>query len=145
MRFIFRLTGNQPLAEDILHDVMTELLDAKDLDFTDDGLKSWLFTVAKNKSLNVLKKNSREVSSPELIENHPASNLLEEKSQLEKNLEKLKNLTALMPTELSETWQLRQQGLDYQEIADRLAIPLGTVKSRFHRLIAVLRKEFEND
>ena len=50
-----------------------------------------------------------------------------------------------LSTDLRETWNLRKDGFDYQEIADRLSIPLGTVKSRFHRLTLILRKELGHE
>ncbi len=46
-----------------------------------------------------------------------------------------------LPAELQDTWSLRKKGLDNLQIAQELSIPLGTVKSRFHRLVDFLKKE----
>jgi RNA polymerase sigma-70 factor, ECF subfamily len=143
LRFIFRFTGQQPLAEDILHDVFSELLTSSPVHMSEQGLKSWLFTVAKNKSLNAIRRGAIELSSTEIAESTRTHDHSEESQQLEINLEKLKALEKTLPQDLAEPWRLRRQGLDYREIADQLAIPLGTVKSRFHRLVLFLREEFE--
>ena len=57
----------------------------------------------------------------------------------------LGRLESRMPEELRATWALRKQGQDYKTIAKNLSIPLGTVKSRFHRLVEYLRKELGNE
>jgi len=141
LRFAIRFTEDQAAAEDILHDIFSELLDGKFREMTDANLKGWLFTVAKNKSLNSLRKKSREIPlNPERLQ---GSIDVEASAHQEWSARKLEEVGHSLPADLRETWQLRQQGLDYQQIADRLTIPLGTVKSRFSRLVTFMKKEFE--
>ncbi len=67
-----------------------------------------------------------------------------EQSFINHNL--LKNLSHLensLPADLKQTWDLKKQGLDYQQISQALSIPVGTVKSRFSRLVDHLKKEFQ--
>ena len=42
---------------------------------------------------------------------------------------------------LAELYHLRASGLSYEELAQVLAIPLGTVKSRMHELVLRLQEE----
>lgn len=142
LRFIFRFTANQHIAEEILHDVFLELLNGNFAEFTSGGVKSWLFTVAKNKSLNNQRRQQREVSESNPAELTDATDL-EARTDVSFSLKRLNDSEKSLPSDLLETWQLRRQGLDYQQIADQLSIPIGTVKSRFHRLVSYLRKEFE--
>jgi RNA polymerase sigma factor (sigma-70 family) len=140
-RFIYRFTLNQQVAEEILHDIFLQLLNDK-YNASEGNLKGWLFTVAKNKSLNHAKKSSFEVSQDLAIENAASESDLEQ-SLITQNL--FKNLSLVennLPEELKQTWNLRKQGLDYQQISQALSIPVGTVKSRFSRLVGHLKKEF---
>jgi RNA polymerase sigma factor (sigma-70 family) len=84
-------------------------------------------------------KNENSVASVISEEN------LESRSIQTELMEKLEHAEQALPTDLQQTWKLRKQGLDYQQIANKLAIPIGTVKSRFHRLTEHLKKEFKNE
>jgi RNA polymerase sigma factor (sigma-70 family) len=139
LRFIFRFTANRQVTEEILHDIFVELLGGNFREFAAGGLKSWLFTLAKNKSLNSQRRQQEALDPATLVD----VNSLEEKTALDFALKRLENSEKSLPTDLLETWRLRQQGHGYQQIADQLSIPLGTVKSRFHRLVLFLREEFE--
>lgn len=144
-RFVVRFTQNDQAAEDILQDIFTQLILGKFRkgDNAEDGvhLKSWLFTLAKNHSLNYLRQRKQEDSSPETIDSLQDATSLEENT-LQKNLLRLlSTIETKLPSELKDTWALRKSGLNYDQIASKLGIPVGTVKSRFHRLVDFLRKE----
>ena len=140
-RFIYRFTLNKQVAEEILHDIFIQLLSDK-YNASEGNLKSWLFAVAKNKSLNHAKKASFETSDDLAIAEATSESDFEQ-SFINYNL--LKNLSLLesnLPSDLRLTWNLKKQGLDYQQISQTLSIPVGTVKSRFSRLVDHLKKEF---
>jgi RNA polymerase sigma factor (sigma-70 family) len=48
---------------------------------------------------------------------------------------------ARLPAPLAEVYRLRVSGLSYDEIASVLETPVGTVKSRMHEMVRVLREE----
>lgn len=50
---------------------------------------------------------------------------------------------AKLPLEHAELFHLRSQGMSYEEMADVLTIPIGTVKSRMHQMVARLRQEMK--
>ncbi len=139
-RYVYRFVPSSEGAEDILHDVFLELLAGKYQAHAGGTLKSWLYTVAKNKSLNASKKAGRDVLGD--IENIQSAHCLEEQT-IDRNLHQhLAKAEDLLPQDLKKTWQLKKQGLDHRAISLSLDIPLGTVKSRFHRIVEILRKEF---
>lgn len=144
-RFIYRFTGSHHSAEEILHDTFLELLSGKFSESSGSNLKSWLFTVARNKSLNFQKKNSFEIKNLEVIDNTASDFDLVEKTVGESRLQKLAAAEKHFPQDLQKTWDLKKQGYDYQQIATELAIPVGTVKSRFFRLVEHLKKEFKDE
>ncbi len=148
-RFLYRFTGDSQAAEEIVHDIFVQLLSGKYSGDPDSTLKSWLFAVAKNRGLNYTKRNQphrrgvgngaavleRVLSSQDLEAEIVNSSLLTRLSVAEKSL----------PFDLSETWALRKTGLDHRQIAARLSIPVGTVKSRFSRLVTLLKSEFDHE
>jgi RNA polymerase sigma-70 factor (ECF subfamily) len=141
-RFIYRFTANETLAEDILHDVFVEFLAGKFKMSGEGTLKSWFYTLAKNKSLNHLKRATKEVVDNSLMQSIRSKIDLESEA-IENNLLKTLSVAVTsLPQDLQQTWNLKKQGLDHRQIAQSLAIPVGTVKSRCHRIVEILRKEF---
>lgn len=59
MLFINSFVNNLTLAEDIMEDVFMELVVKKHNFKEESSFKTYLFTIGKNKALNVLKKNKR--------------------------------------------------------------------------------------
>ncbi|MNJ96717.1 ECF RNA polymerase sigma factor SigW [compost metagenome] len=142
LRFVYRFTGNQEQAEEILQDIFTEVLKAQ-FESADFNIKAWLFTIAKNKSLNFERKKRREVPSDKWIQDAVDPHSTEEQIATNQIFERIHNFHSQLPKDLARTWDLRKQGLDYKEIASELDIPIGTVKSRFSRIADFFKKEFK--
>lgn len=142
-RFIYRFTVNQQVAEEILHDIFIQVLNEKYNSQSEGSLKSWLYTVAKNKSLNSIKKASFEKKEQVEVNNAVCGSNLEESFISDNLLKRLSTVEKELPLDLQQTWNLKKQGLDYQQISQKLSIPVGTVKSRFSRLVDHLKKEFQ--
>lgn len=148
--FLARFTGNTELAEDIFQDTFLQLhLSAATFDM-DRRLKPWLFTIAANKARDALRKKSRrpalpldaEVSSgtegnttyAELIPSNipsPDENILNLETR-----QAVQRVVQEMPENLRTVLLLNYfQEFPYQEIAEMLNLPLGTVKSRLHTAV----------
>lgn len=140
-RFLYRFTTNNQVSEEILHDIFLELLNGRFKSSENGTLKSWLFTVAKNRGLNYQRKAARETK--EDISEVKSDRNIEEETIHSGLLAHLAKVETNLPNDLKETWNLRKTGYDYQQIAKTLSIPVGTVKSRFSRIVELLRKEFD--
>ena len=141
--FILRHVGDRQEAEDVLHDAFMAVLREKDAGRAATSFRAWLFGVARHLCLNRLRSRRRATRAVEraaqtqsLPVDHPERALQERQSSaaLEKAVERL-------PAAFSELYQLRAGGMSYEELADVLAIPVGTVKSRMHQMISLLREE----
>ena len=53
----------------------------------------------------------------------------------------LERAVAKLPPTLAEVFHLRVSGLRYEEIADVLECPVGTIKSRMNQMVTQLREE----
>lgn len=104
---------------------------------------TWIYTIARNTRIDWFRKHSRQdplaLHADDIYghneEESPYSTLV----QMRKNGQIHERLTEL-PQQQAEVLQMMYfQGLSGQQVADVLAIPLGTVKSRIRLALAKLR------
>ncbi len=130
-------------AEDVLHETFMAILRDRAGARAARSLRAWIFQVARNLCLNRQRSARRasqaletEARTPEETNPGPERALEHHQTQ-----HALRNAVARLPVELGELYSLRTQGMSYQEMAEVLGIPLGTVKSRMHQLVDQLREE----
>jgi RNA polymerase sigma-70 factor (ECF subfamily) len=154
LHFLIRFLGSRAAAEDVFQETFLQVhLSAQTFDAT-RRFKPWLFTIAANKARDYHRKHSRNApmslsasidsngegeSFVDLVQanvDDPNVPLLDaERSQL------VKQVVDSMPAHLREILLLSYfQRLSYNQIADSLEIPLGTVKSRLHAAVASFAK-----
>jgi RNA polymerase sigma-70 factor (ECF subfamily) len=135
----YKFTGKHDLAEDLTQDIFLKVFKSLDKFHRDADFSTWLSSVARHYCIDHYRasKREREVLVEDLLafDLAPASSgnpqrALEEhdlRNQLRRGLDQL-------PDKLREAVVLRDlQGLTYQEMAERLSLPEGTVKSRINR------------
>jgi RNA polymerase sigma-70 factor (ECF subfamily) len=146
--YLRSLLGDRGDAEEVLHDAFLAVL--KDVRATLDregAFRAWLYRVARNLALNRKRaagRHDRNVASapidePPLSVDARGDRVLEAR-QLE---DALAAALARLPAPLGELWHLRTSGLSYEQIATVVDVPLGTVKSRMHQMVSVLREELK--
>lgn len=148
--FILRYTGNMELAQDLLQETFTRIWFAAHSFNVDKGkFRTWLFTIALNITRSEMIKKQYSYSYLDITEiNSSEENLAQSKAgQPDKRAEKqeLKRtiqhaLSKLQPF-LREVIILKHyQQLKFREIAQITNTPEGTLKSRFHRAILLLKE-----
>ena len=153
--YVKRLVGNETDAEDITQEVFLKALNALRTFREESSLQTWLFRIATNLCRDVHRRRQREkgwlplwrhadgeecsgeevpIEIPD-YHNDPERLLLrEELSEL------LKQAIDRLPIAMREVLVLHDmESLSYEEIAQALGIPLGTVKSRLFHARARLR------
>lgn len=131
-RFATGLLGNRDEAQDVTQEVfLAAFANLSGYDSTRAAFPTWLFTMARNRCINLLKR-SRPIALDELnlIEDVPSADPIvrqELSIQLDRALAALpvKQRSAFVLAEIEE--------LPYAEIARIERASLGTVKSRIHR------------
>ncbi len=148
--FIYRYVGNTGDAEDITQEVFANVWkNLKDFD-QNKKFKTWIFSIAKNASLNWIYKKKPSLFSE--FENKNGENLLAESivdpsplpDELFVSADLNKKLSAAME-KLSPNYRMvlflrYNDHFTFQEISESLNEPLNTVKSRHRRAILLLKK-----
>jgi RNA polymerase sigma-70 factor (ECF subfamily) len=146
--YLRAMLGDRGDAEEVLHDAFLSVLRDKAAAFDRQGsFRAWLYRVARNLALNRKRASGRHdrnvaavpIDDPPASINARADAALETR-QLE---DALAAALGKLPTPLGELWHLRTSGLSYEQIASVVDAPLGTVKSRMHQMVSVLREELK--
>jgi RNA polymerase sigma-70 factor (ECF subfamily) len=143
----YRFTGHVDEAEDLTQEVFVKVYQTLDRYRENDGpFGAWLMAVARNHAIDRYRRRKQERTrrsdDPAVLERmaapgeHPIAGLeREERAALVH-----RGLRALPPDLRLPLILCDLQGMPYEEIATRLAIPLGTVKSRINRARLELAK-----
>lgn len=144
-RFAFSLTGNQHDADDLLQNTVERLLDKGVPD--DIVLEKWMFKVCRNIWIDEYrsrKVRQNAVFSTELTEHQIVDGEAEQSSQV--SLNELNQAMEILPDEQRSIISLvALQGFSYKDVAETLAIPVGTVMSRLARARVSLHKLIRQD
>lgn len=139
--FICKLVHNHHDAEDLFHEAFVSVLRSREVSFERGSFCGWLYRIARNQCLNHLRSGRRQ-SQLQYRAEAPCEPPSAESSfaDSERALLLQQAVTSLPPL-LAEIYHLRSAGLSYEEMAEVLHIPLGTVKSRMNQMTQRLRDD----
>jgi len=134
--FALKLTRDVDDANDLLQDTMVKAFTNKDKFTEGTNLKAWLYTIMKNTFITNYQRMVRRgtfVDTTDNLHYINSSNI-----QIENGV--FGNFTMDDVTEAIEKldevyktpFMMHFRGFKYHEIADKLQIPIGTVKNRIH-------------
>jgi len=146
--FALKLTADMEDANDLLQDTILKALTFRDK-FTDStNLSAWMHTIMKNTFINNYRRQQR---SGELFDNtkdlfylnmpqdsgfsSPSSTL--SLKELNAGIDKLED-------QYRVPFTMHVEGYKYEEIAEQLDIPMGTVKSRIFIARKILMEHFKD-
>ncbi|MFO0696445.1 MAG: sigma-70 family RNA polymerase sigma factor [Polyangiales bacterium] len=141
-----RMLGEVREAEDLVHDVFVEVWQrAGDYDPSRGSVKTWILVRVRSRCLDRKKSPSRTrrvaLADPPSIADDPA------RTDPSRGIDgaRLGAALAALTEEQRAVLVLGYfEGLSSSEIAERLGIPLGTVKSRVHAAMARLREQLRS-
>jgi RNA polymerase sigma-70 factor (ECF subfamily) len=138
---IYRMCGDLRLAEDAAQEAFVRVWQNLDRYKPGHAFRSWLYRIAANAALDFLRRErpTTEIDSLSLI--HPGAGP-ERSAEKNQQAAHVRSAIAQLSEPLRMVLILREyQELTYQEIAETLNIPLGTVMSRLNAARVQLRQE----
>ncbi|MEM1268880.1 MAG: RNA polymerase sigma factor [Bacteroidota bacterium] len=139
--FCLKMLGDEELARDVLQETFVRAYENKHRLAQASSFRSWLFTIARNQSLNTIRKRERIVKLDDRSDAQPRADERDTPiSRLEKNerIALVNRFLAELKPEYREVIILREyQNLSYEEIA---AVTRNTVSSVKSRLFKARRK-----
>lgn len=142
--FALKLTNDPEEADDLVQDTMLKAFRFFDQFERGTNSKAWLFQIMKNSFINNYRKNSKE---PDKIDYEDVQNFYENiQAEDVKTVhfetdafhdildDEIANALSALPDDFRTVVFLSDiEGYSYEEIADFIDVPLGTVRSRLHR------------
>ncbi len=132
--FAYNLTKNSEDAKDLYQETAFRAMTNRDKFRAGTNFKAWLFTIMKNIFINnyrrKVKANTIMDSTDNLYYLNSGGNSVGNQAESEIFIKELNTLIADLDPTLKTPFLLHHKGFKYQEIADQLGLPLGTIKSR---------------
>lgn len=134
LSFALKLTMDKDEAHDLVQDTTLKALDNEEKFVESTNLKGWVLTIMRNIFINNYRKSVREKTVVDSTEDLHRLNLSQD-SGLEtpdgayaKN--EITQILSKFPTDFRQPFSMHVAGYKYEEISEKLSMPLGTVKSR---------------
>ncbi|MCG3180547.1 MAG: ECF RNA polymerase sigma factor SigW [Phycisphaerae bacterium] len=156
---VYRLSGHYQDAQDITQDVFLRVLEHIGNFRQQAQFYTWLFRIAVNVAISRRRRGQRvrfhsldaTTDSPDgdgEMRTHqiadPRHERPDDAADRGEQVERVTEAIGLLDDEFRSVLVLKDiEGLDYQQIAEILDLPLGTVKSRLHRARSELKVRLE--
>ena len=145
-----RVLGNRSDAEDLVHDVFVEVAQkAGDYDSARGRVRPWLMVRVRSRAIDRLRslevaRRARRAQALEVDATSPPSSRPEQEDSADGR--RARAAMAALSREQAAVVELAYfAGCSMRDIAERLEIPIGTVKSRLSAALSTLRSVFHDE
>ena len=146
--YLMRLGADGAAAEEITQDVMVTVWRKATLfDRGQASVSTWIFRIARNRRIDVFRRTKR----PDLDPDEPmilpaATEAPGERIEAMQTEARVREAMRDLPEEQLLLLRLAfYEGLSHREIAEKLDVPLGTVKSRIRLAFAKMKSRLEDE
>ncbi len=150
--FAYNLTKNTEDAKDLYQETSFRALTNKDKFRPGTNFKAWLFTIMKNIFINNYRKKVRANTIMDSTDNNFYLNsgkaIIANGGESNIMMEELTTMIDGLEDGIRIPFMMHYEGFKYQEIAEELDLPLGTVKSRIFfarkEMKSLINKRYDN-
>ncbi|MDR3340245.1 MAG: RNA polymerase sigma factor [Candidatus Symbiothrix sp.] len=145
--FALMLTDDKHNAEDLLQETMLKVLDNREKYQDNTNFKAWVLTIMRNIFINnyrkilrnqVVLEQSEDFISICLLQNHQTDDF-----EASIDMEEITYIINNLHDKLKIPFSMYLSGYSYYEIAQKMDIPIGTVKSRISTTRKTLQRIYE--
>lgn len=141
--FAYNLTKNVEDAKDLFQETAFRAMTNRDKFRDGTNFKAWLFTIMKNIFINNYRKKMKANTIIDSTDNmfyiNSGKNAVSNSASSSMMMDELGQMIERLDDSIKVPFMMHYEGFKYQEISDKLDLPLGTVKSR----IFFARKELK--
>ncbi len=146
--FAYNLTKNSQEAQDLYQETAFRAISNREKFNPGTNFKAWMFTIMKNIFINQYRKKQKANTVIDKTENlfylNSGKNIIRNEADTNIALKELHQMIDDMDDSLKIPFQLHYDGFKYQEISEKLDLPLGTVKSRIFFARKALKQKIKN-
>ena len=151
-RYIFKMAHNAEDAEDIAQETFMKIYKSRKRIKNSDSPRSWIYKIARNTFISAYRKRKKfpemlPLDEPEARSYLESARITNDKEaafswELEDLMTTAKELLKDRPERWLETFVLRERnGLKYEEIAETMKAPMGTVMSILYRVGEIMESK----
>ncbi len=148
LNFAYMLTSNRDDAYDLLQDTTLKALDNEDKFTEGTNFKGWVFTIMRNIFINNYRRGARQATVVDTTENLYLLNIAQdsgmETPEGSYSVSEISDSISDLPEEFRIPFSMHVAGYKYNEIAEHMQLPLGTVKSRIFFARKKLQQRFSD-
>lgn len=143
---LYRLTGSKDDAADLAQDTFFKVYRFRDRIDVTKNFKSWLYKIATNTAYDWLEKKGKFSQIPLTDEDGETKETELPYYRIDEamKVDIAEAVSKLKPEYQTVIHLYYSQGFGYEEIADIMKLPLGTVKTMLHRAKKVLAEKLKN-
>jgi RNA polymerase sigma-70 factor, ECF subfamily len=146
--FVFMYLKQEEDAEEIVQEVFIKIWESRSKIDIYSSFESFLFTIAYNETMSLLRKRVSEIKSREYLKSlqqiDTADQIIDEIQYKELNHRVQLLLEQLTPRQKEIYLLSREEGLTHEEIAQKLNISKSTVNNHLVNIIKYLRSHIDN-
>ena len=147
-RYALRLSGDPFRAEDLVQETMVKAYRSWHRYNNGTNIRAWLFTILRNTLISQYRRRRNQVENVDLadVDGFTVFELMQQPDPSESFFhelvaEEVVQAIDSLPHDYREVVVLVDvEGLSYEEVADVIGVPIGTVKSRLHRARRTLQR-----
>ncbi len=147
--FSLKLTGNETDANDLYQDTVYRVISNADKFQPNTNFKAWAVTIMRNIFINNYRKKVRRGTILDQTANNYYLNAgshhsTENEGESLMGYKELLKMVSTLPEDFKRPFWMAYKGYKYDEIAEKLDAPLGTIKSRIFFARRKLQKMYED-